>query len=164
MRRSSGLFSIAACLAGLLPGVVKACTCPASTEYWWQEATRVALVRIESVGWQTEDGFSRATCSTGPQCIPKQVARFTPIESFKGSLNALSTLASGYGGGDCGVPLVAGAYYVVFLRKDDSHVGICNATGPNVHLKHIGPFLRSLRQVARDPKAKFAARPPRQPL
>ncbi|HZX78765.1 hypothetical protein [Lysobacter sp.] len=163
MRRRR-LFSIAACLAGLLPGIAAACTCPASTEYWWQEATRVALVRIESVGWRTEDGFSRATCSIGPRCVSKQVARFTQIESFKGSLNAVPTLASGYGGGDCGIPLVAGAYYVVFLRKDDSNVGICNATGPNVYLKHIEPFLQSLRLVARDPKAKFAARPPRQPL
>lgn len=162
--QSRRLLSIAACLAGLLPGIAEACTCPASTEFWWQEATRVALVRIESVGWQTEDGFSRATCSTGPRCVSKQVARFTPIESFKGSLHAVPTLASGYGGGDCGIPLVAGAYYVVFLRQGDSNVGICNATGPNVHLTHIEPFLRSLRLVARDPKAKFATRPPRQPL
>jgi len=158
MMRKGRLLAIAACLFALLPGIAQACTCPAGTDYWWQQATRVALVRIESVGWQTEDFITRKVC-TGPRCAPKQVARFTQIEAFKGSLNAVATLASGYGHGDCGIPLEAGAYYVVFLRKDDSNVGICNAAGPYPPAMRIEPFLQSLRQVARDPKARIAPRP-----
>ena len=156
------LVTIAACLLGLLPGIVKACTCPAGTDFWWKQATRVALVRIESVGWQTEDFITRRACAAGPRCAPKQVGRFTQIEAFKGSVNAIPTLASGYGHGDCGIPLTAGTYYVEFLRKDESNVGICNAAGPYIRLKSIEPFLQSLRRVARDPNAKLPddPRPP----
>jgi len=159
MMRKGRPLAIVACLLALVPGIAQACSCPANTDYWWQQATRVALVRIESVGWQTEDFMTRRACAAGPRCAPKQVARFTQVEAFKGSVNAVPTLASGYGHGDCGIPLTAGTYYVVFLRKDDSNVGICNAAGPYIHLKSIEPFLQSLRQVARDPKARIAPRP-----
>lgn len=96
-----------------------------------------------------------------------QVATFTTIETFKGSINGVPSLTSGYAGGDCGIPIVAGAYFVVFLTDKDNEIGFCNAAGPytpRAQLKrgyptYLEPFVASLRKAAKDPKAKVAPRP-----
>jgi len=150
-----------------------ACTCPPGTDFWWQQSSSVVLVRIDSVTSGYEQAMSRKPCvSSERMCVQKQIARFTLVEAFKGSGHGLTSLASGYGGGDCGIPVVAGAFYVVFLQRGESQIGICNAAGPYVmrytdtgtYPKRIEPFLNSLRKAAKDPKAVIAPRPKPQPL
>jgi len=137
------------------------------TQSWWEQAQIVALVRVNAVHVAAQQPFSSSPCVKGEPCAIKQVATFTTIETFKGSINGVPTLSSGYGGGDCGMPIVAGAFFVVFLNRKDGDIGFCNAAGPypmqypfkGRYPEEIEPFVASLRKAAKDPKAKVAPRP-----
>ena len=137
------------------------------TETWWEQAHNVALVRIDSVGVGFQPPFSAGPCVKGEPCVQRQVGKFALIETFKGSLGETPILSSGYGSGDCGIPLVAGAFYVVFLNGTDGEIGFCNAAGPypmrnangGIYPIQIEPFVVSLRKAARNPKLKVAPRP-----
>ncbi len=144
-----------------------ACTCPLSTQSWWNYSPNVALVRINATGVTSGCPIADRPCIKGQPCVVKQSATFTTVETFKGSLQGIPRLTSGYGGGDCGIPLVSGAYYVLFLGQERGAVGFCNAAGPypprypysGEYPARLNPFLRSLRKAARDPKHVVSPRP-----
>ena len=147
-----------------------ACTCPMSTQDWWDDSDSVALVRVNAVGVAAQGFISGSNCVKGDRenpCVVRQVAYFSTIETYKGKIER-AQLSSGYGGGDCGIPAVAGAYYVVFLRdKRDFHLSFCNAAGPypprypytRHNPKNLDKFLASLRAAAKDPNVKIEPRP-----
>ena len=147
-----------------------ACTCPMRTQDWWDAADSVVLVRVNAVGVAAQDALSGGSCIKGDSwkpCVVRQVAYISTVETFKGKTDR-NQISSGYGGGDCGIPAIAGAYYVVFLRdKRDFHLSFCNAAGPypprhpytRHNPKYLDKFLASLRAAAKDPKAKVETRP-----
>jgi hypothetical protein len=156
---------LASCL--VVPAAL-ACTCPPGTDFWWEQSTNVLLVRIDSVTSNYEQATSRKPCSASERmCTQKQVAKFTLVETFKGSGGKVNSLASGYGGGDCGIPVIAGTFYVVFLQPQETQIGFCNAAGPytmrytdrGAYPKRIEAFVSSLRKAAKNPKAVIASRP-----
>ncbi|MEO8672228.1 MAG: hypothetical protein ABI411_13000 [Tahibacter sp.] len=115
-----------------------------SLEAAFSQARHVFVARIVDVrfndGWLTEhDRQSDA--------IP-QIARFSVIESFKGSPSSLHQLRAGYGYGDCGVPLIAGLDYLV-LTDDGGELRYCNG--------FFGPyFLWDRERTIRDTDRKLA--------
>lgn len=148
--------------------IAVACVCPPDTDYWWENSQNVLVVRVDSVHVETASAVSGQKCaSSSPHCVPMQTARYTTIEKIKGPGISAASLVSGYGGGDCGIPLIAGAYYVVFLEKAERSIGFCNTAGPYLtrgyeqrpYPKRIEDLITSLRQKAKDPKATIATPP-----
>ncbi|MGO1001963.1 hypothetical protein [Lysobacter sp. CA196] len=147
-----------------------ACSCPADTEFLWNKAHHVALVRIDTVHVERELVMSRKLCAASETtCTIKQVARYTPVEFFKGNRLSAPTLATGYGGGDCGLPMIAGTYYLVFVSDTSGEIGLCNASGPYrgggsrngpEQPRVLKPLLEALRKRSREPTTKLPPRPP----
>lgn len=158
---------VALAAIALPAGMALACSCPLDTQFYWDESTNVALVRINTTS-VTARSHGGKPCERGNiDCRRMQLATFSVVETFKGSMSSRRRLVSGYGGGDCGIPLVSGAYYVVFLDDDRDEIGFCNSAGPypnhNAH-RHPYPlqmeeFVQSLRRAAKDPNAKVGKRP-----
>ncbi|MFD0727437.1 hypothetical protein [Lysobacter brunescens] len=143
-----------------------ACSCPLDTQTWWDASDDVALVRVNSTGVTSGHPIMDTPCVDDGPCVVKQSASFKTIETFKGSLANISRLTSGYGSGDCGIPLVAGAYYVLFTRGGSGQIGFCNAAGPYAprypyarHSAFLDPFLVSLRKAAKAPGQSVMRRP-----
>lgn len=89
----------------------------------------VALIRLETVS-------VGQSCTAPDSCRPQQRARYTAQASIRGNPDSLAGLTSGYGGGDCGIPLIAGAEYLVVLSPGSTHIGICNSEGPYPPAQH----------------------------
>jgi hypothetical protein len=150
-----------------------ACLCPPNMASWLRQADKVLVVRIDSVIPGREDAISGSSCATDqPPCFGLQVAETTTVYSIKGNGGALHRISSGYGGGDCGIALIAGGYYVIFMSGDGHRVGSCNSAGPYIQLpldfgpypKQIGHFVGSLQTALRDPKAPIPSVPAPQQL
>lgn len=109
----------------LLPGSALACSClaKASLVDKLDPDDAVVLVRLDSIRAE------RSCASNGP-CMPIQVAEYTLVESLQGNPPTYAPLASGYGGGNCGVPLIAGAEYIAVLAPGSRGLGSCNSAGP----------------------------------
>ncbi|WP_223620037.1 hypothetical protein [Lysobacter sp. ESA13C] len=147
-----------------------ACSCPAETESLWNGAHQVALVRIDAVHVERELAMSRKRCTASEAtCTMRQVASYTPVEFFKGNRLSAPTLATGYGGGDCGLPMIAGTYYLIFASDTSGQIGICNAAGPYRWVgsrnsleqpKVLKPLLEALRKRSKEPATKLPPRPP----
>lgn len=158
-----------ACLPFLaVSQVALACMCPPDMAAWLRRADTVLVVRVDSVTWGGEDPVSGNTCDTArPSCFGAQMATVKAVHAIKGDGRSLTTVSSGYGGGDCGIPLIAGAYYVVFLRGGGRSVGSCNAVGPYIRLsgdsgpypREISHYVRSVEAAMKDPKAAIAPAP-----
>ena len=69
-------------------------------------------MRINASGVAALKPMSDRACVKGQLCVLKQCAAYTVVETLKGERLSVLHLTSGYGGGDCGIPLIAGAYYV----------------------------------------------------
>ena len=87
-------------------------------------------MRINASGVAALEPMSDRACVKGQLCVLKQSAAYTVVETLKGERLSVPHLTSGYGGGDCGIPLIAGAYYVVFQNQQNASIGYCNAAGP----------------------------------
>lgn len=158
-----------ACVAFLVVSpAVLACMCPPNMASWLRQADKILVVRIDSVTSGRQDAVSGSTCNNDqPSCFGIQVAKITTVYSIKGGGGALPLISSGYGGGDCGIALIAGGYYVIFMRGDGHSVGGCNSAGPYIKLpldpgpypKQIGHFVRSLQVAIKDPKAPIVPAP-----
>jgi hypothetical protein len=145
-----------------------ACMCPPDMNSWLRQADKILVVRIDSVISGRQDTVSGSTCNNDqPPCFGIQVAKITTVYSIKGNGGALPFISSGYGDGDCGIALIAGGYYVIFMRGDEHNVGSCNAAGPYIKLpldrgpypKQIGQFVSSLRTAIKNPEAPTASAP-----
>ncbi len=91
----------------------QACTCRLdSLEEVIAATDDIALVTVREVGFVDVNAAS----SDAPP-LPQR-ARFEVNRNVKGDMARHSELRSGYGFGDCGVPLIAGASYVVFARGE----------------------------------------------
>ena len=49
--------------------------------------------------------------------------------TIKGSPEKLETVRTGFGGGDCGIPMIVGRAYVIFFENEQHHIGSCGASG-----------------------------------
>jgi hypothetical protein len=158
---------IAALLLWFVASDALACSCPLYTKSWWESSDNVVLVRVDGTRVVAVSAGAPGPCKKRGSCVIRQSALFTPVERFKGSLAQVKQLESGYGSGDCGIPLVAGAYYVVFAKGQTGRVGFCNAAGPypprypyaGKYPAHLEPFLASLRRAAAQPGARILPRP-----
>ena len=136
-----------------------ACSCRGRTQDWFAGSQNVVLIRVTSVESVTAPFFGSGKCTSGPNCYRLQSASFEALESFKGSLSSVRELRSHYDNSACGIPLVAGAYYVVFKSIRHSQIGRCNTAGPyapegvgqRAYPRRVQPFLQSLRVAARKP-------------
>lgn len=99
-------------------GRTEACSCTRDSgmEHQFRAAKHVFIVRIESV--------KRVDVSPHSGDEP-QLATYTVVENFRGDPRLVPSLRSGYGGGDCGTPLIVGLDYLV-LVGDDGSVNFCS--------------------------------------
>ena len=116
-----------------------ACSCAHTTlEEKLDGAEVVALVRIENARvnpeWIAELGKEEPSFRVRPI-----LATFEPVEVFKGTLKQVKYLTSGYGGGDCGLPLIPGSDVLVSGTSDGQTLsfGYCSASRP-LHPYSIG--------------------------
>ena len=126
---------------------VQACSCVrknGTPEYYYSRATQVFVARVVA---------TREIAQRGDQSKRAGVAAtFTLGEVLKGNPRHLRTIESGYGNGDCGVPLLVGSTYV-FFTGPDREVNICNGT--HAHVAGYAPHdellqkLRALNTSAR---------------
>lgn len=144
--------------------IASACSCLRDSTARWNRSNIVMLVQISDVSFAEEDYMTRVTCTKDTDdCVQRQVAHFKIVETFKRSGTLPTTIASGYGGGDCGIPLIAGAYYVVFLKHKNERIGFCNAAGPylkdafndktyqTVFARDVAAFIAALRLASKKP-------------
>jgi len=104
-------------------GRAEACSCATSSrEDGFRNAEHVFIARIESVR-HVQQSPGRLIDATGRRVYP-QMATFSLVERFKGDPKQVTALRTGYGGGDCGVPLIVGFEYMV-LVEDDGIVSMC---------------------------------------
>ena len=108
-----------ALLAVLLASDAIACSCGRTTPgQVFDEATQVLLVRILA----TENVRAREPLAKGVHFVVGVNygvrARFELLESFKGDASAVAALATGHGGGDCGVDLAPGTTWLVSVREN----------------------------------------------
>jgi hypothetical protein len=111
-----------------------------------------------------EENFSRATYVFVGRVISAQEIRrnlplrsgvigtFELIESIKGNPETLAVVESGYGGGDCGVPLLVGSTYIFFA---DPSGNIAIYSGTRGYTQGYGPddtFLHKLQDLAHPAK------------
>lgn len=109
----------------LLTGPALACSClaKASIVDKLDPGDAVVVVRLDRIS-------AERSCTSDGLCTPFQVADYTLVESLRGDPPTYAPLASGYGGGNCGVPLIAGAEYIVVLAPGARGLGSCNSAGP----------------------------------
>lgn len=147
---------------------VLACMCPPNMDSWLRQADKILVVRVDSVAPGRQDAVSGGTCNTDqPPCFGIQIAKIATVHSIKGDGDALTLITSGYGGGDCGIALIAGGYYVIFMQGDEHGVGCCNTAGPYIKLpldhgpypEQIDPFVKSLQAAIKDPQAPITPAP-----
>lgn len=88
----------------------------------------VALVRVGSVHLNPAFMESRAFYWDNPPLL----AEFEVLESYKGEPDGIKHLASGVGGGDCGLPLVPGSDFLVAGTPHGDLIGVmlCSASRP----------------------------------
>jgi len=48
---------------------------------------------------------------------------------IKGSPGKTEKIQTGFGGGDCGIPMTIGRAYVIFFEDEQYHIGSCGASG-----------------------------------
>ncbi|MFA0814112.1 hypothetical protein [Microbulbifer epialgicus] len=48
---------------------------------------------------------------------------------IKGSPKKIEKIRTGFGGGDCGIPMTIGQAYVIFFENEQHHIGSCGASG-----------------------------------
>lgn len=52
------------------------------------------------------------------------------VESaIKGQVKKNEEVRTGFGGGDCGIPMTTGRAYVIFSSSKENYIGICGASG-----------------------------------
>ena len=109
----------------LLPGSALACSClaKASLVDKLDPDDAVVLVRLDSIR-------AERSCASNGLCMPIQVAEYTLVESLRGYPQTHAPLISGYGYGNCGVPLIAGAEYIAVMAPGSRGLGSCNSAGP----------------------------------
>jgi hypothetical protein len=96
------------------------CSCVSSSERdLVAEADRIFLGVVEKteiVRPESEDEW------------PYVYATFSVKDVVKGQVQKVEKVKTGFGGGDCGIPMVTGQAYVIFLRKNRDWAGICGGS------------------------------------
>jgi hypothetical protein len=144
----------------------QACSCVrGSVEEAIAATDDIALVTVRDVGF-VEAGAAASDDSSLPQR-----ARFTVNRNLKGDMTRHGELRSGYGFGDCGVPLIAGASYVVFASgTGPAPVRLCSGFfGPyalwggarrdgkvSAFLEAIAQHLKTQSPIPRPPRADWS--------
>lgn len=124
--RACGLIALVAALAS---EAASGCSCVRRTiEQQLDDAEIVALVRIEST--RVNAAWVAALADEdGPQVQPL-LATFATVETIKGSLQPVQHLSSGYGSGDCGLPMTPGFDLLVAGTEHEGElvVSYCSAS------------------------------------
>lgn len=119
-------FSVSGLL--LISAGADACSCVRGVSLTEQldSSKFVALVRVGSV--HLNPAFKESATSDWDQ--PPLLAEFEVLESFKGEPDTIKHLASGLGGGDCGLPLIPGSDFLVAGMPNGELVGVslCSAS------------------------------------
>ena len=112
---------------------VNACSCPQeSIEQAFDEAPIVFVAHVTEVRFQAMPSSG----DISPEDFAPQRAKFSVVEKFKGDPAQVKELKAGYGGGDCGVPLVVGFDYMV-LVDSNGYINYCSGFfGPQYDWKN----------------------------
>ncbi|MFT3790806.1 MAG: hypothetical protein QM741_06960 [Rudaea sp.] len=143
---------------------VQACSCPTdSIEEAFDSAPIVFIAHITSIRYREPPENSSKF-----EDYAAQRAKFTVIEALKGDPKLVSELAAGYGGGDCGVPLIVGFDYMVLVDPHGyinycsgffgPHYGWNNTSWQSEQRQALTAFTQSVRDHYKT-KAKIS-RPP----
>jgi hypothetical protein len=132
-----------------LPGSAYACLCVAGTtqEEAYENATAVFVGRVLSI--EEHRGVAGQLLRTLPFFDHRPSYRtisFHVTERWKGADANLATVASGFGGGDCGFYFAEGETYLVWAHDGDFYgenlaTGICTRTEV---LRHAGGDIAAL--------------------
>ena len=140
MTRSRTLSHLLLLLAGLGTSVALACSCvPRTVEENFNNAATIFVGRILSAQ-EIRGDESELSAVAGT---------FRIIETIKGNPERLAVVETGFGGGDCGVPLLVGQSYV-FFADPNGRINICNGTeGYTKGYEPDDALLQNLRELAK---------------
>lgn len=124
----------------------------ATMEDQFRNAKHVFVAQIETVGYESRGRFNERA----------QVAGYKVVKQLKESGSKPRSLRSGYGYGDCGVPLVAGLQYLV-LVNDSGEIGLCSGFygpqfgwtdgRPKAFLDSVTSFYRQGTKIIEPPRS-----------
>jgi len=63
---------------------------------------------------------------------------------IKGSPKKIEKVRTGFGGGDCGIPMTIGRAYVIFFENEQYHIGSCGASG-QIQRYHEKEFVEKIK-------------------
>ena len=70
---------------------------------------------------------------------------------IKGSPQKIENIRTGFGGGDCGIPMTIGRTYVIFLEKEQYHIDSCGASG-QIQRYQEKEYVEKLKELASEQK------------
>lgn len=112
--------ALLALLLSALASKAFACSCVSSTERdLVAEADRIFLGVIEK---------TEIVRPEESEAWPYVSATFSVEDVVKGQVQEVEKIKTGFGGGDCGIPIITGQAYVIFLRKNRDWAGICGGS------------------------------------
>ena len=78
-------------------------------------------------------------------------AEFRVEEVLKGNVSKKTTVKTGVGGGDCGIPMTVGKPYMIFFESEKYYVGTCGASGI-VHRHQEKEYIQMLKNIIHEQK------------
>ncbi|MFL6709678.1 MAG: hypothetical protein ACJ8HI_15875 [Massilia sp.] len=114
-------FMLALVLSGAFCVEASACSCPSfSFDEFVDNAGEIYLARLKEA----------KLVDTDPKLAwPIIHARFEVRQTLKGAPHTGDmTLTTGLGGGDCGVPMLVAATYIIFKNAGDTGIGDCDGS------------------------------------
>ncbi len=76
------------------------------------------------------------------------VAEFVLIDSIKGNAKEIKKLYSGFGGGDCGVPLNVGWQYIIY--SNDGVVAVCSGSNNYPGKENDDGYVEKIREYLKN--------------
>lgn len=104
----------------ILPGYVLACSClRAPLEDHIKDADRIFVGVLSS---------SKIVKPKSDKEWPYVEGTIEVESTIKGKTKNKEKVLTGFGGGDCGIPMTAGRAYVIFSSTKENYIGICGAS------------------------------------
>ena len=69
---------------------------------------------------------------------------------IKGEAKETEIIRTGFGGGDCGIPMTIGRAYVIFYEREGYHIGSCGASGELLRYEEK-EYVEKLRSLVSKP-------------
>ena len=122
-----------------LPSISFACSCLQGTiKEYVQDANKIYLGTLTS---------SRIVDTNKDNEWPHIEGTLKVENVIKGKVSSEEKISTGFGGGDCGIPMTIGNVYVIFTKGDSDYIGMCGASRQIPRYKET-EYINTLKELA----------------